>query len=86
MRALALIAVVLFAATPSFAQTADAPKTETKARCHDAAGKAKACPKAPKKRGAHIDPGTSSFARCRDIVSHRFTKCGGPNAEPVPAN
>ena len=26
------------------------------------------------------------IARCRDVISHRFARCGGPNAEPVPAN
>ena len=26
------------------------------------------------------------IARCRDVITHRFAKCGGPNAEPVPAN
>jgi len=83
MRAGLIAAAALALATPSFAQTGDAPKP-AKAACHDAAGKAKACPKPPKR--ARVDNGTSSFARCRDVVSHRFTKCGGPNAEPVPAN
>jgi len=26
------------------------------------------------------------IGKCRDVISHRFAKCGGPNAEPVPAN
>jgi hypothetical protein len=86
MRALALAVVLLLAAPPSIARTADAPKAETRAACHDANGKTKACPKAPRKKVAPVGNGSSAFARCRDVVSHRFTKCGGPNAEPVPAN
>ena len=83
MRRLALSALVLALASPALAQTTDAPKPAAKAACRDVAGQPKACRKAPKKPGAGA--GSASILRCRDVVSHRFTKCGGPTAEPVPA-
>ena len=80
VRRLVIAAALIALGCPGLAGAADAPKA-----CHSAAGKTVACPKVRRKR-APADNGAASVARCRDIHSHLFTRCGGPNAEPVPAN
>ncbi len=80
MRRLVVFAAVIALGSPGLAGAADPPKV-----CHDEDGKTVASAK-PKKKHAPVDNGTSSFAHCRDIHPHLFTRCGGPNAEPVPAN
>lgn len=80
------VALAVLAAAPVQAQPADSHKpVAPKAACRGADGKAAPCAskaaKAPKTRTT-----MSMITRCRDINSHQLTKCGGPNAEPVPAN
>ena len=77
MRILAVCIVILALGAPAFAQTADTPKPEAKAAVHKPAKPAR------KRRNDGTDD--QSAARCRDVRTHRFTKCGGPYAEPVPA-
>jgi hypothetical protein len=43
-------------------------------QCRDANGRFIKCPPAP----------AAPAARCRDITSKRFVKCGSPNSEAVP--
>ena len=83
MRALSVAALVLALAAPAHAQTSDAPAKPAKAACHDADGKPAKCTKKRKNDGT--DAGENGGLRCRDVRTHRFTKCGGPYAEPVPA-
>ena len=80
MRVLAVAALVLALGAPAYAQTSDAPKP-AKTTCHDADGKPAKCARKRKNDGTDDAPA----ARCRDVRTHRFTKCGGPYAEPVPA-
>jgi hypothetical protein len=77
----AVAALVLALCAPAYAQTPDAPAKPAKATCHDADGKPAKCVK--KRRNDGTD--NASALRCRDVRTHRFTKCGGPYAEPVPA-
>jgi hypothetical protein len=78
-------ALALVAAVPVQAQPAEGHKPEApKAACHGADGKAAPCKStkaAPKTKAT-----MSMITRCRDVTSHQLAKCGGPNAEPVPAN
>jgi hypothetical protein len=82
MRALAIAVVALALSAPAYAQTSDGPKPAPKAACHDADGKPAKC--ATKKRKNDGTDDTHGL-RCRDVRTHLFTKCGGPYAEPVPA-
>jgi hypothetical protein len=87
MRPLMIVAALaVLAAAPVQAQEADGHKPAApKAACRSADGKAAPC--AAKAKGVRKTPAaTSMITRCRDINSHQLTKCGGPNAEPVPAN
>jgi hypothetical protein len=80
-------ALALAAAVPAQAQEGDGPKpAAAKAACHAADGKAAPCPPKPPKKPTRVKVTTPMITRCRDVVSHRLAKCGGPNAEPVPAN
>jgi hypothetical protein len=85
MRPLLIAAALsLTAALPAWAEPADGHKPEPKAACHAADGKAKPC--APKKAVGRTRVATPMITSCRDVISHQPAKCGGPNAEPVPAN
>ncbi|HEY4028835.1 MAG TPA: hypothetical protein VGM25_00700 [Caulobacteraceae bacterium] len=88
MRPLMIAAVLaLAAALPAQAQEGDGHKpVAAKAVCHVGAGKAAPCAKKPAKGAAKTPTSMPMITRCRDITSHRLAKCGGPNAEPVPAN
>ena len=77
----AVATVILALSAPAYAQTTDAPSKPAKATCHDADGKPAKCARKRKSDGTDDAPA----ARCRDVRTHRFTKCGGPYAEPVPA-
>jgi hypothetical protein len=77
-------ALALAAALPARAEPAEGHKPAHKAACHAADGKAKAC--APKKGAGKTKIATPMITSCRDVISHQPAKCGGPNAEPVPAN
>ena len=80
-------ALTLLAAAPVQAQPTEAPKPATpKAACHGADGKAAPCVSKTAKGAPKSKTSMPMITRCRDISSHRLTKCGGPNAEPVPAN
>ncbi len=85
MRPLLIAAALAFVvAAPVQAQSDDHKPDAAKAACHGADGKAHPC--AHRKSAAKTRAATSMITRCRDITSHQLTKCGGPNAEPVPAN
>jgi len=90
MRPLLIAAAPIFvvwalaAAAPVQAQTDSHKPEAAKAVCHSADGKAQPC--APKKRASKTKAAMPMISQCRDITSHQLTKCGGPNAEPVPAN
>jgi hypothetical protein len=78
-------ALALAAAVPAWAQSAESHKPAApKAACHGADGKAQPC--ARKKAPAKTRVATPMITSCRDVISHQPAKCGGPNAEPVPAN
>lgn len=78
-------ALALAAAAPVQAQPADGRKPDApKAACHGPGGKAQPC--AHRKGAAKTKAAAPMITRCRDITSHQLTRCGGPNAEPVPAN
>ena len=78
-------AVALLAAAPAWAQPAESHKPAAqKAVCHKAEGKAAPCP--AKKAASKTRIATPMITSCRDVISHQPAKCGGPNAEPVPAN
>jgi hypothetical protein len=80
-------ALALVAAVPVRAQPADGHKPAApKAACHGADGKAAPCPRKPAKAAANARTVMPMITHCRDVISHRTTKCGGPNAEPVPSN
>jgi len=81
MRPLLIAAVLVLAAAPVLAQPADSHR---KAACHGADGQVQPCPR--KKGAPKTGSATPMITRCRDITSHQLTRCGGPNAEPVPAN
>jgi hypothetical protein len=86
MRPLLIVAAVLIAAAPALAQSAEEHKADApKAACHAADGKAAPCPRKPA-RPAKAKISTPMITNCRDVISHQPAKCGGPNAEPVPAN
>ena len=88
MRPLLIAALLaLAAAAPSRAQPADAHKPAApKAACHAADGKPAPCAPKSAKGAAKARIATPMISRCRDVISHQVAKCGGPNAEPVPAN
>ncbi len=77
-------ALALAAAAPVRAQPDDHKPSAPKAACHGADGKAQPCP--PKKGASKTKAAMPMITRCRDITTHQLTKCGGPSAEPVPAN
>ena len=77
-------ALALAAAAPVQAQSDDHKPDAPKAACHGADGKAQPC--AHHKSAAKTKAAMPMITRCRDITSHQLAKCGGPNAEPVPAN
>ena len=77
-------ALALAAALPAKAGPADGHKPAPKAACHAPDGKARPC--APKKGAFKTRIATPMITTCRDVISHQPAKCGGPNAEPVPAN
>lgn len=84
MRLQLIVAALILAAAPVQAQPGDSHKPDAPtAACHGADGKARPC--APKKP-ARVKAATPMITRCRDVTSHQLAKCGGPNAEPVPAN
>jgi hypothetical protein len=88
MRPLLIAAALsLAAAAPVRAQPdehkPDAPKA---AACHGSGGKAAPCPHKAGKASSKARVSTPMISRCRDVISHQTAKCGGPNAEPVPAN
>jgi hypothetical protein len=85
MRPLMIAAALALAAAQAQAQPVDSHKPAPKAACHAADGKARPC--APKaNRAAKTKIATPMITRCRDVISHQPARCGGPNAEPVPAN
>jgi hypothetical protein len=86
MRALVAAAAVLALASTSFAQTSETPKPAPKATCHAQDGKACVKTAAKRRKNDGTDQEDAPAARCRDVRTHRFTKCGGPYAEPVPAS
>ena len=87
MRLLLIAAALVLAAAPVRAQTADEHKAEApKAACHAADGKTAPCPRKPPRPAAKARIATPMISRCRDVISHQTARCGGPNAEPVPAN
>jgi len=60
------------------ASAASAQKIDAAGKCHDASGKfakMEVC-----KAAAPAAP-----AKCRDMKTKKFAKCGAPNTEPVPA-
>lgn len=60
------------------AGAADAQKLDKNGKCHAADGKfakAEVC--------ANLKP--AAPAKCRDIKTKKFAKCGAPGTEPVPA-
>jgi hypothetical protein len=80
-------ALALAAAAPVQAQPADGHRPEAqKAACHGANGKPVPCPPKPAKASPKARAAIPMISRCRDVISHQAAKCGGPNAEPVPAN
>ena len=80
-------ALAVLAAAPVQAQPADGHKPKApKTACHGADGKAAPCASKAAKGAPKTRTTMSMITRCRDINSHQLTKCGGPNAEPVPAN
>ncbi|MGZ3275571.1 MAG: hypothetical protein ACXU82_01285 [Caulobacteraceae bacterium] len=81
-------ALAMLAAVPAQAQTADShkPAAPKAAACRDADGKAAPCGPKAAKRTRKTGTAMPMITRCRDITSHQLTKCGGPSAEPVPAN
>jgi hypothetical protein len=74
----------LAAAVPVQAQPDD--HKAGKAACQGADGKAAPCPHKTAKAPSKARVSTPMISRCRDVISHQAAKCGGPNAEPVPAN
>jgi hypothetical protein len=85
MRPLMIAAALALAAAQAQAQPAERHKPAPKAACHAADGKARPC--APKtSRAAKTRVATPMITSCRDVISHQAARCGGPNAEPVPAN
>lgn len=89
MRILAVAALSLALGAPAFAQTKDDAKPAVAAACHGSSGKTARCaPAKPRKKKPVSDDGlkAQSFTQCRDVRTHSATKCGGPYAEPVPAN
>jgi hypothetical protein len=80
--------LALAAALPVQAQEGDGHKpVATKAACKGADGKAAPCTRKPPRGAVKAAPASMPMiTRCRDVTSHRLAKCGGPNAEPVPAN
>ena len=90
MRPLLIAAAPIFvvwalaAAAPAQARSDSRKPDAPKAACHSADGKAQPC--APKRHATKARVSTPMISQCRDITSHQLTKCGGPNAEPVPAN
>ena len=79
-------ALVLTIAAPVRAQSEDHKTDAAKAACHGADGKDAPCPRKPAKASSRARVSTPMISRCRDVISHQVAKCGGPNAEPVPAN
>jgi len=79
-------ALALVAAVPVRAQSAEGHKPTPKTACHGADGKAAPCPPKPAKGASKTKTTMPMITQCRDVISHRIAKCGGPNAEPVPAN
>ena len=78
-------ALALTAGVPAWAEPTDSHKPAApKAACHAADGKAQPC--APKKAAGKTKVATPMITSCRDVISHQPARCGGPNAEPVPAN
>ena len=80
-------ALAVLAAVPALAQPADSHKPAApKTACHGADGKAAPCSSKTTKGASKARVATPMISRCRDVISHQAAKCGGPNAEPVPAN
>jgi hypothetical protein len=78
-------ALILALGAPACALAQDASKPATAAACHAKAGKC--APAKPRKKPASTEGmKAQSISQCRDVRTHSFTKCGGPYAEPVPAN
>ena len=76
MRILMLVAALaLVGAAPSHGLAASG-----KGGCAAAHGKSAKAPACAKVRTPPM------ITMCRDVLTHRFAKFGGPNAEPVPAN
>jgi hypothetical protein len=92
MRPLLIAAAPIFvvwalaAAVPAQAQPDDHKPDAPKAACHGADGKAAPCPHKAAKAASKARVSTPMISHCRDVISHQAAKCGGPNAEPVPAN
>jgi hypothetical protein len=81
MRTLSLLAAIatLAIAAPAFADAGGPYKLDAKGKCHDAKGgftKAELCKASSAATGA----------KCRDIKTKKFAKCGAPNTEPVPVS
>lgn len=84
MRLLMIAAALAVLGAPARAEPAEGRKpAAAKPACRALRDKAAHCPArgAPKARVS-----MPMISRCRDVVSHQITRCGGPNAEPVPAN
>jgi hypothetical protein len=87
MRPLMIAVALAFAAAVPVQAQPDEHKPDTpKAACHKADGKAAPCPHKAAKTSSKAKVSTPMISRCRDVISHQAAKCGGPNAEPVPAN
>jgi hypothetical protein len=86
MRLLTVTVLILAFGASAYAQTAESSKpASTAVACH--AKSAKCASAKPRKKAASTDGmKAQSISQCRDVRTHRFTKCGGPYAEPVPAN
>jgi hypothetical protein len=87
MRPLLIAAALTLAAAPTLAQTPEGKKPAApKAACHAPDGKPAPCAPKPVKGAAKARIATPMITSCRDVISHQPARCGGPNAEPVPAN
>jgi hypothetical protein len=89
MRILTIAALILSLGTPAVVQAENASKPASASACHAEADKtAKCAPAKPRKKKPASDEGlrAQSFTQCRDVRTHSPTKCGGPYAEPQPAN
>jgi hypothetical protein len=74
------------AASEPLAAVATKAEAQAKTACRGAGGKARPCASRTRKGPSKARVATPMISQCRDVISHRLARCGGPNAEPVPAN